>query len=1647
MRDPIGAYQRLQAAVLRYVQTAFGTASPTFEQDRRALLTQGSAAVFREAYIEPLPEYKKQSKIGELNDASLPGMDLPARKAFKALVTAGLFPATAQLYTHQEEMLQRSLAGQHCIVTTGTGSGKTEAFLLPLIASLLRECRAWEDARPLADRPADWWDQNGTRWNADKRKACWGERRPAAIRALILYPMNALVEDQLSRLREALDFDPVHAAYAKHEEFFKGNRITFARYNGETPVPGHPFKADGKANTGKRDDLGDKLRSRRLAYQLLRKQLEEAKEREQNGQITREQLEQVLDLMSFFPRVDDFALEMLHRWEMQRLPPDILITNFSMLSIMLMRQAVPSQIPGDQADGDMLDKTRDWLAEDPYRKGQAHHPHRIFHLVVDELHLYRGTAGTEVGYLIRLLLDRLGLAPDSKQLRILASSASLNAESPQTYEFLGQFFGVGSPVDNWDTTRGAFTVVAGNLVGGQDTRSFDPLLPPAVAAQCMATEPSNAAQLQALQAAVLGVKNLAAKLRAACTASGKATPGAMCIKDVATQLLGAGNDSGMRSLLAALNSAPAAAELPRFRLHWLVRNIDGVWASTDRSTAAGSGDPWRTVGTLYGDFGTTHDDHGNRVLETLYCDCCGTLFFAGYRSDVLAGLPGQPVAQELLPVAPDLEKLPFGFADNLTSAQPYSRLAVFWPLPVGDGIPPAQGLEPWHQAKLSALEMFEWTGSKLTNADRVKAIWARAFLDPRTAVVRLAMHGQQAVPPGHVDGYVFHVTGQVPQGDDLPAMPHICPRCGQDYSARKGRLSPIRPFRTGINKYVQLLAKHLFLSLDDNPPMRRKLVAFSDSREAAAVLANGIEGANWQENLRSTLFEKLLNGVHDPALGLPLTWMQLDALRTFFRATETISLTDVDSHRDQHLSTAAGNAPLEQLIRTAASWRRAALTPPEQLDLDDPVEGARKQQAAQGKIQRVYLLCAQRAVRLDDIVGGNASPLLLAKAALGECPFSYKKGEQSLIVPAPNGDPHRYWWLRYLSPDGAAVRADLSNDEQQQFSQLRTRLRQYVLRAVFGRIIYDLDTQGIGHVSMPPDTSPMSPQGMTAAAFRECCDSILRILGEEYRTSPDLFGNAVVDAWPVGVPTGHAAEQRAKRRVVGYLKEVGHQHGIDWADLRDRVRAALDAAHHEGGIVSEDHLFVRVTAADERAFACRSCSRLHWHGSARVCTRCLSVLSKERNGEVAASVREGHYYAHEALRGEIVRLHCEELTGQTDDQAQRQRHFRDLFLQGENIELPLRPVLPRVDSIDLLSVTTTMEVGVDIGSLEAILQANMPPERFNYQQRVGRAGRKGQRFACALTFCRANSHDRYHFENPVGMITDTPPQPFLSMNSDQAQIALRLAAKECLRQACRDLGAWWGEYDERPDTHGEFGTLFGYSTRRVNLADWFCGKTHRHEIERICAVITRGSGVAAADLVAHLVAKGPDGLIDRIETAARAGEFVETNFANRLAEAGILPMYGMPTRVRSLYFYLPTSGNRYEPKSIERELDIAITEFEPGAQRTKDKRTYTPNGLVGPINWNLQNQRWEAGDPIPYRTWQAFCPRCMHLEEDPYVVGQGHGLPANCPDCGSDLQITQTVAPAAFRTDGRPTDGPEGDNTGKSGRRSLFVHWASPNTP
>ncbi|MBK8204967.1 MAG: hypothetical protein IPK68_22615 [Bdellovibrionales bacterium] len=122
---------------------------------------------------------------------------------------------------------------------------------------------------------------------------------------------------------------------------------------------------------------------------------------------------------------------------MQESPPDILITNFSMLSVMMVRTT----------ENNLFESTKNWLRESK---------ENVFYLVLDELHSYRGTGGTEISYTIKTFLDRIGLTPDHPQVRIICTSASLEDSDTKDGDpkFLKDFFGLSGVKQTFVTIKG-----------------------------------------------------------------------------------------------------------------------------------------------------------------------------------------------------------------------------------------------------------------------------------------------------------------------------------------------------------------------------------------------------------------------------------------------------------------------------------------------------------------------------------------------------------------------------------------------------------------------------------------------------------------------------------------------------------------------------------------------------------------------------------------------------------------------------------------------------------------------------------------------------------------------------------------------------------------------------------------------------------------------------------------------------------------------------------------------------------------------------------------------------------------------------------------------------------------------------------------
>jgi len=1603
--DPLGSWEQLREHLKRYVKSAFGTDSDSFEAEREALLdTPG--VFFQEPYLELLPAYATGKRLGDLDAEDLPGLDEPARRALISLASGGLMPQGAELYLHQLRMLRAAMQRKHCVVVTGTGSGKTESFLLPVFASLAREAlrqpSGWPTATKGGNASPPW--TTVPAWHTDRAKAR-GESRRAAVRALLLYPMNALVEDQMSRLRRALDSDLARRAQDEHWGL---NRVRFGRYNGATPVAGHPWRLDNdgnrQPNTPKIDELRTAFKYAIDQYQGLLAGLSEAREALRlvveggaDEEEARRRVSKLEEQLGFVPRTALDSAEMFHRWEMQASPPDLLITNVSMLSIMLMRQKSPA-VDGDRADADIFEATRTWLADD--------REHHVFQLVIDELHLYRGAAGTEVGYLLRLLLDRLGLAPESGQLQILASSASLDARQESTYAFLGGFFGMEPSI-----ARSRFHVEGGVAVHGQPECACEMPLPFSGACLDASTtsDPHSLASLGHQFVDVAGGPSPAQRLVAAFWNTNEARHKAISLPEISGKLfphlqaaerLAAARGTFMAAAVAAkLADAKAIAPsfpLPRIRFHWMVKNVDGLWATAGTA----SNDRRRRTGRLLAD--APMDVDKKRVLEVLYCECCGTQLLAGYKTR--AAIPGRLDRYELAPMPPAIDGLPESTPQTRTDSQPYASLGVLHLIP-----PDWEGpgsTEDLHWVQNSELRD-ERTRQPL---DTAPGSWALASLDPNTGVVEVGQRGNA----GSMPCLWFHLEANDELAHKLPAMPQRCPSCLIDYSLRKGgRPSPIRSFATGLKQTSLLLTKHLMGVVPAGPG--RKLVAFSDSRQSAATLANGVEAEQWQHLLRGAVLSELRQRAHGGA----------DA----FKRDLLVALKAKDPTRGLEVMRIGQTELSETEYRELATFRqdaKAVLEDPDFATDDAKLHVARVESWHPGFVRLEDFLTRPNPARQ------SLPPVWDYLAGLGVNPAGPGIDDRRV------GD--RADWTSLLDLGSPGRRPSLSRlnftpSEVQRLEDFGTSLRRESWRAISGRLLYDLEAQGVGHLSLPPAPDDLSHRGIGSVAFRAICNSVLRILSEERRTDP-AQGNWQPEPWSRDQPRNHSREGADKKRLVRFLVACARKHGVDWLGLRDAVRDALAAAGHgtadAWGIVHMSALWVKVVPRDQRPWTCDRCGQIHWQSSAGVCSRCTGDLQASPNGlSTAQAIERDHYYAHLAsIPGSGFRIHAEELTGQTSDQAQRQRHFRDIFFTGETVEdVVRRPVIPKVDSIDLLSVTTTMEVGVDIGALQSVFQANMPPERFNYQQRAGRAGRKGQAFSVVLTYCRGQTHDRIHFDHPDEMTGGTPPQPTVSVTMDQRILAERLLAKELLRRAFRSAGCTWLESGVPVDSHGEMGLVRDYDgVRRAEVEQWFLD--HDDQVTYLAEVVARGTTIDPCQ-----VANAARGLPQRLLDVASSDVDPSRGLATALAEAGVLPMYGMPTNVRNLHFYLPPAPPVHgrEPKVLDRTLDQAITEFAPGSERVWDKRLLLPVGLVGSVAHH-RGDSWKASDrPVGDATWQLFCAECRNLSvfrADPLTLrpkepiqGWQESWIANppdmqCPRCKvATARVFLAVTPNGFITD------------------------------
>lgn len=241
--DPINISKRVEEDYERYLYSSFPLRDKAFFQKLKNELKAKHPYTKDKLFLEFNHKYKSGAYLKDIK-----GSHPLLQTAFEGLGVE--YP----LYKHQEQALRKVSDGQNVLISTGTGSGKTEAFLLPIINHLLKEV------------------ENGTLQNR-------------GVRALILYPLNALVNDQLNRIRDILS----------QEEKLK--KITFGMYIGETPENEEVIE---RYNKNIYDCCDENHKEKIDKYRCC-----------ENFILTRE--------------------------EIRKNPPHILITNYSMLEFLLLR--------------------------------------------------------------------------------------------------------------------------------------------------------------------------------------------------------------------------------------------------------------------------------------------------------------------------------------------------------------------------------------------------------------------------------------------------------------------------------------------------------------------------------------------------------------------------------------------------------------------------------------------------------------------------------------------------------------------------------------------------------------------------------------------------------------------------------------------------------------------------------------------------------------------------------------------------------------------------------------------------------------------------------------------------------------------------------------------------------------------------------------------------------------------------------------------------------------------------------------------------------------------------------------------------------------------------------------------------------------
>ena len=1509
--------QHYTKALRTYITSTYHISNPALV-DLRAEMLARSGAIAQVPYLESTARYTSSRRYEDLS--------IPAEVA-QLLSWLGTQKVVFDPpYDHQAQALELALTPPYrdLVVTSGTGSGKTETFLLPILGRIAAEA---------------------------KNEQSFSTR---AVRALLLYPMNALVNDQLGRLRILFGDNRVARWLTDHG----GRPMKFARYTGRSLYPGRRQENTSKHWSRLKEPLEffTKLEDRAASDDDTKQLITELRRRGKwpAKPPTDPEFEDGIsawrgkgpwkrdgEWIRTVERPEDPELFLRH--EAQEGIPDLLVTNYSMLEYMLLRPI----------ERGIFKATEEYYAA---------HPGERLILILDEAHLYRGAQGTEVAMLIRRLRNRLALTPE--QLQVICTSASFSNPSA------AQVFAAdlaGKPVEGFAVLTGTKRAALPSGPGDQTVAEIlaavdlqkvhkgdlvtrvDAILPVLRLADDHASPEGLLNQANALPDGdpvrralhrTLGDIAVAGRLM-------NLTSGAVAEDDPERDPTGLGPAQGIEDLALRLfpdveaglarKASNALVELASMakvdnekppllaaRAHAFFRGLPGLWACSDPQCSEVS-DAQRTcwdglppTGALYAQPRRTCGC-GARVFEVYTCRSCGSAYFKAYSFD-----PGDP--------------------DYL------------WAEDVGEMDDVDGVVQP---VFLSLEEPPEGSGARFDHLDPVSG---RVGSQRKAArEIWLPPLGQKDTPPGEFQN---------------------CPRCGARGADIMDHVtSGDEPFQEIVSS--QLLEQPPRPEVD-TPLKGRKALIFSDGRQAASRLAGKLQ----QYSMRDAVRPLFLAGLAEleKRFGNPVTLEHAYAALLTGCVMKGVTLRPAQApHFEEDLAQfcdlLTSNPPAsEQAIRSRSGELNTLRT-------------------------NRALMLALHPVLNDPHTGLSALGLATVHASLDETDLRALHALPAPPLPADMSEEERRLVLLDLWLNDAVLRRALYvPTTPSDWLDASTGARINRVRATFPNLVKDLVGTKWFNMHLRARAGAPSAWGRflsTVFGFNETANGFI-LRASKLRVVTEGIEWRRCDTCTTAQPFNPIANERCRVRLGNRICR-GTTSPLDPAsDIVFRSRKGHLRRHWERLATEADYAPHPYVAAEHSA-----------------------ALSDSSN------------------RGAVARAEWHEM------------RFQDLNVEG--------PEGRRDGPIDVLSCTTTMEVGIDIGSLTAVALRNVPPGRANYQQRAGRAGRRGSALSTVVTYCGADSHDQEFYAHPDTMVSGPVPDPTLNLDN------LEIVRRHCfaLVMSMFEMAAIADPDDEMVSANvfESLGMLRDFRTGNATafsyagLKAWLdreaahvqtalnevvpaavvaanpgfvddvpselltalrqvgAGPVDRSEVENQLSpetgeLVAEGGGQEAMDALGELTLDwgegvgfdmAPDASEDTPDTDERSEDAPEggldpEKLLDRLFDRGVLPRYAFPTDVVTFHVFdraASTERRAVLKYSPQLGLNQALSGYAPGREVWVNGERHYSFAVWTPFN---RRECWQA--------WYAMkvyfeCDRCGYarIEErgDEHYVGQT----LDCPACGS----------------------------------------------